>query len=45
MEFVPGVPLNQYCDAARLTVQQRLRLFLKICAAVAPITRRSFTGI
>ena len=35
MEFVEGEPLIQYCDAARLTVPERLRLFLDVCAVVA----------
>ena len=34
MEFVPGVPLTEYCDTARLTIRERLELFLQICSAV-----------
>lgn len=34
MEFVPGVPLHEYCDTARLTIPERLALFQQICAAV-----------
>jgi non-specific serine/threonine protein kinase/serine/threonine-protein kinase len=34
MEYVDGDPLDVYCDAHRLTIEQRLRLFLKVCAAV-----------
>src|SRR6185295_13117200 len=34
MELVEGVPVDQYCDQHRLTVDQRLALFQKICAAV-----------
>ncbi|MCZ6689309.1 MAG: serine/threonine-protein kinase [Planctomycetota bacterium] len=34
MEYVPGVPLTQHCDKARLTTAERLRLFLKVCDAV-----------
>ena len=34
MEYVDGVPINQYCDQHRQTVQQRLQLFRKVCAAV-----------
>ena len=34
MEFVEGVPLNEYCDQHSLTVDQRLRLFRTVCDAV-----------
>jgi len=34
MELIEGVPVDQYCDRHRLTVDQRLALFQKICAAV-----------
>ncbi len=34
MEHIDGIPVDDYCDAHRLTVFQRLQLFLDICAAV-----------
>ncbi len=34
MEYVHGEPIDSYCDKQRLNVQQRLRLFQKICLAV-----------
>ena len=34
MELVEGEPVDSYCDRHRLTVDQRLDLFQKICAAV-----------
>ena len=34
MEYVPGVPLLEYCDANRLTNRQRLELFREICLAI-----------
>jgi tetratricopeptide (TPR) repeat protein/predicted Ser/Thr protein kinase len=34
MEYIKGVPLTAYCDAARLTVRQRLELLLPVCQAV-----------
>jgi serine/threonine protein kinase/tetratricopeptide (TPR) repeat protein len=34
MEHVRGLPLTQYCDENRLTVAQRLELFLTVCQAV-----------
>ena len=34
MELVAGEPLDIYCDRTRLTTEQRLQLFLKVCDAV-----------
>jgi eukaryotic-like serine/threonine-protein kinase len=34
MELVRGLPLTEYCDAQRLTVQARLELFVAVCQAV-----------
>jgi serine/threonine-protein kinase len=34
MELIEGLPVDEYCDRHRLTVDQRLALFLRICAAV-----------
>ncbi len=34
MEYVEGVPIDTYCDAHRLTIDERLRLFLTVCDAV-----------
>jgi serine/threonine protein kinase len=34
MEYVAGKPLTEFCQVNGLTVEERLRLFLKICAAV-----------
>ena len=34
MEYVKGVPLTEYCDEARLSVRERLELFIPICQAV-----------
>ncbi|HEV7670140.1 MAG TPA: serine/threonine-protein kinase [Thermoanaerobaculia bacterium] len=34
MERVDGLPVDEYCDRQRLTLEQRLVLFQKICAAV-----------
>ncbi|MBD3401694.1 tetratricopeptide repeat protein [candidate division GN15 bacterium] len=35
MEYIEGMPIDRYCDEHRLTVEQRLQLFLDACAAVA----------
>jgi serine/threonine protein kinase len=34
MELVKGIPINEFCDAHKLTVLQRLDLFRQICSAV-----------
>ncbi len=34
MEYIDGVRLDDYCDERRLSVNERLRLFQTICAAV-----------
>ena len=34
MEYVDGVPIDVYCEAQRLPLQDRLRLFLEVCRAV-----------
>jgi eukaryotic-like serine/threonine-protein kinase len=34
MEYVPGYPLTHYCDAGRLSIRDRLQLFLQVLAAV-----------
>ncbi len=35
MDYVDGVPIDAYCDAARLTVTRRIELFRTVCAAVS----------
>jgi serine/threonine protein kinase len=34
MEHVSGVPLVQYCDRARMPIDARLRLFVRLCQGV-----------
>ena len=34
MEYIDGVPLDEYCATNRLTIDDRLTLFLQICSAV-----------
>lgn len=34
MEYVPGVSITEYCDKKRLTIKQRLEVFIKICEGV-----------
>ncbi|HSP61701.1 MAG TPA: serine/threonine-protein kinase, partial [Pyrinomonadaceae bacterium] len=35
MEYVEGATITEYCDQKRLTIDERLGLFRKVCAAVA----------
>jgi serine/threonine-protein kinase len=34
MEYVEGQPIDQYCDSRRLSIDERLELFRKVCTAV-----------
>src|SRR5262249_51141064 len=34
MELVKGVPITHYCDAHRLTLRQRLGVFVTVCQAI-----------
>ena len=34
MEYVKGVPITEYCEAARLSISERLQLFVQVCQAV-----------
>lgn len=34
MEYVKGEPINRFCDRSRLTIRQRLELFIPVCEAV-----------
>lgn len=34
MEYVDGTPIDTYCDAHRLSLDRRLRLFVDVCRAV-----------
>lgn len=34
MEYIEGLPIDVYCDKQRLNTEDRLRLFMKVCAAV-----------
>ncbi|MET0647123.1 MAG: protein kinase [Pyrinomonadaceae bacterium] len=35
MDYIDGLPINQFSDAHKLSTPERLRLFLKVCAAVS----------
>ncbi|MGH8311417.1 MAG: serine/threonine-protein kinase, partial [Steroidobacteraceae bacterium] len=34
IEYIGGKPIDEYCDALRLPLRERLRLFERVCAAV-----------
>ena len=34
MEYVKGIPFTQYCDQARLSLRERLELFIPVCQAI-----------
>jgi non-specific serine/threonine protein kinase/serine/threonine-protein kinase len=34
MEYVPGLPITEYCDQNKLTIRQRLELFIQACEGV-----------
>jgi serine/threonine-protein kinase len=35
MDHVDGLPVKEYCDENRLSIKQRLQLFLDVCSAIA----------
>src|SRR5438874_290246 len=35
MEYIEGAPINQYCSAHALSLQERLKLFLQVGAAIS----------
>jgi len=34
MEYVDGIPINEYCDTHQLAVKERLKLFVSVCEGV-----------
>ena len=34
MEWVDGIPIGRYCDSKRLSVKERIELFLDVCQAI-----------
>jgi len=34
MELVDGVPITRYCDVKRLTIKERIELFIPVCQAI-----------
>jgi serine/threonine-protein kinase len=34
MEYIAGAPIDRYCDSRKLSIDDRLKLFMPVCAAV-----------
>jgi WD40 repeat protein/serine/threonine protein kinase len=34
MEYVQGVPITEHCDRQKLTIEERLKLFVQVCEAI-----------
>jgi eukaryotic-like serine/threonine-protein kinase len=34
MEYVPGIPITDYCDKHKLEIEERLELFMRVCEGV-----------
>ncbi|HET9166691.1 MAG TPA: serine/threonine-protein kinase, partial [Candidatus Angelobacter sp.] len=34
MEYVPGLPITEYCDQKKLTIRERLELFINACEGI-----------
>ena len=34
MEFIDGLPITEYCDQSKLTIDERLKIFRTVCSAV-----------
>jgi WD40 repeat protein len=34
MEYVPGLPITEYCDQKKLSISERLELFIQVCEGV-----------
>ncbi|MEP6900522.1 MAG: serine/threonine-protein kinase [Actinomycetota bacterium] len=35
MEYIEGLPITKFCDARKFSIEERLELFRKVCAAVS----------
>jgi WD40 repeat protein/tRNA A-37 threonylcarbamoyl transferase component Bud32 len=34
MEYIEGVPITEYCDHNKLSIEERLKLFIQVCEAI-----------
>src|ERR1700728_3903697 len=42
MEYVPGLPITEYCDLHMVTIRQRLALFIQACDGVQHAHQKAF---
>ena len=42
MEYVPGLPITEYCDQNKLTIRRRLELFIQACEGVQHAHQKAF---
>jgi eukaryotic-like serine/threonine-protein kinase len=42
MEYVPGLPLTEYCDQHKLKIRERLELFIQVCDGVQHAHQKAF---
>ena len=41
MEYVPGLPITDYCDQKKLNIRERLELFVQVCEGVQHAHQKS----
>ena len=41
MEYVPGLPITDYCDQKKLNIRERLELFIRVCEGVQHAHQKS----
>jgi non-specific serine/threonine protein kinase/serine/threonine-protein kinase len=41
MEYVPGIPITDYCDQNKLSIRDRLELFIQVCEGVQHAHQKS----
>ncbi|MGD1082676.1 MAG: serine/threonine-protein kinase [Candidatus Sulfotelmatobacter sp.] len=41
MEYVPGLPITDYCDQKKLSIRERLKLFIPVCEGVQHAHQKS----
>jgi serine/threonine protein kinase len=41
MEYVPGLPITDYCDARKLAIPERLQLFIRTCEGIQHAHQKS----
>ena len=41
MQYVPGLPITDYCDQKKLSIRERLKLFIQVCGGVQHAHQKS----